>query len=117
MKRMIEIILLLMAATLPAQSQETKSNYLEKAEHDALLDLCSQKWFADSHMDKCQPVKAKVELIQKQKEEARKQAQVEAELKLKQQQQQAEEIRREQELRAQENMPENGKLGALSVLA
>jgi hypothetical protein len=103
MKTMSTLVLLLAAAILPARSQETNSNYLDKAEHDALLDLCSQKWFADLHADKCQPVKGEVDQIQKQKEEARKQAQVEQDAK-------AEEIRREQEVRAQENMPKNGKV-------
>ena len=103
MKTMSTLVLLLAAAILPARSQETNSNYLDKAEHDALLDLCSQKWFTDLHADKCLPVKGEVEQIQKQKEEARKQAQVEQDAR-------AEEVRREQEVRAQENMPKNGKV-------
>jgi type II secretory pathway pseudopilin PulG len=96
-------ILLLATATLHAVSQETRSAYIDKAENTALVDLCSQKWFSDAHSDKCQGVKAEVELRQKQQEDARQRVQADAELKLKQQQQ-------EQEQRAQENMPKNGKV-------
>lgn len=155
MRRMSRLALLLVAATLPVLSQETKSAYLDKGVNDALLDLCSQKWFADGHVEKCEAAKqlnkcfvpkfaeknaaacraaqelmdrqnsADAELRRKQQqEEARQreekeaqQAQAAAELKLKQQEQEAteqaakaEEIRREQEVRAQENMPKNGKV-------
>lgn len=41
----------------PVLAQDTHSSYLDKVERDALLNLCSQKWFSDSHLEKCDAAK------------------------------------------------------------